>query len=193
MTLQSFTCKRLHHHPRRGFRLPQRSHLRTLKNFVSEKSGKRWKSGKHLIKSGNQEILRRFIFSCIRACTLFHNDPISKMNLMNPRLKKQSGIGYSTDDDILVKRLLLKFLTSYTWFDHDMLLQSVGNFFNVKFGALINIKDTGVLLWKAVLQTELNFKYPWILEHELSEDTRLFSNVYDVSKTQTPRVENNLY
>ena len=110
---------------------------------------------------------------------------------MNPRqLKKQSGIGYSTDDDILVKRLLLKFLTSYTWFDHDMLLQSVGNFFNVKFGALINIKDTGVLLWKAVLQTELNFKYPWILEHELSEDTRLFSNV---SKTQTPRVENNLY
>ena len=26
---------------RRGFRLPQRLHLRTLKNFVSEKSGKR--------------------------------------------------------------------------------------------------------------------------------------------------------
>ena len=28
---------------RRGFRLPQRLHLRTLKNFVSEKSGKRCK------------------------------------------------------------------------------------------------------------------------------------------------------
>ena len=68
----------------RGFRLSQRSHLRTLNNFVSEKSGKRceksgetlWKSrkcfeesGKHCeksgkcwIKSGNQKILRRFIF-----------------------------------------------------------------------------------------------------------------------------------
>ena len=41
---------------RRGFRLPQRSHLRILKSFVSEKSGKHW------IKSGNREILRRFIF-----------------------------------------------------------------------------------------------------------------------------------
>ena len=41
---------------RRGFRLPQLSHLWTLKNFVSEKSGKYW------IKSGNREILRRFIF-----------------------------------------------------------------------------------------------------------------------------------
>ena len=38
---------------RRGFRLPQRSHLRTLNNFVSEKSGKRCqKSGKHWIKIG---------------------------------------------------------------------------------------------------------------------------------------------
>ena len=46
-----------------GFRLPQRSHLRTLKNFVSEKSGKRCEnSGKHWIKSGNREISRRFIF-----------------------------------------------------------------------------------------------------------------------------------
>ena len=41
---------------RRGFRLPQRSHLRTLKNFVSQKSGKHW------IKSGNRGILRRYIF-----------------------------------------------------------------------------------------------------------------------------------
>ena len=40
----------------RGFRLPQRSHLLTLNNFVSEKSGKHW------IKLGNREILRRFIF-----------------------------------------------------------------------------------------------------------------------------------
>ena len=55
---------------RRGFRLPQRSHLRTLKYFVIEKSGKRCeksekrceKSGKHWIKSANLEILRRFIF-----------------------------------------------------------------------------------------------------------------------------------
>ena len=48
---------------RRGFRLPQRSYLRTLKKFVSEKSGKRCKkSGKHRIKSGNWEILRRLIF-----------------------------------------------------------------------------------------------------------------------------------
>ena len=48
---------------RRGFRLPQRSHLRTLKNFVSEKSGKRCKkSGKYCIKSGNWEILRWFIY-----------------------------------------------------------------------------------------------------------------------------------
>ena len=55
---------------RRIFRLPQRSHLRTLKNFVGEKSRKRCeKLGKHWIKSGNREILRRFIFfSCIRAC-----------------------------------------------------------------------------------------------------------------------------
>ena len=46
-----------------GFRLPQRSHLRTLKNFVNEKSEKRCKkSGKYWIKSGNGEILRRFIF-----------------------------------------------------------------------------------------------------------------------------------
>ena len=45
------------------YRLPQRSHLRTLKNFVSEKSGKRFeKSGKYCIKSGNREISRRFIF-----------------------------------------------------------------------------------------------------------------------------------
>ena len=41
---------------RRGFILTQRSHLRTLKIFVSEKSGKYW------IKSGNREILRGFIF-----------------------------------------------------------------------------------------------------------------------------------
>ena len=33
-----------------------------LKNFVSEKSGIHW------IESGNRKILRRFIFSCIRAC-----------------------------------------------------------------------------------------------------------------------------
>ena len=40
----------------RGFRLPQRSNLRTLKNFVSEKSGKRCeKSGKRWIKSGIQK------------------------------------------------------------------------------------------------------------------------------------------
>ena len=54
---------------RRGFRPPQRSYLRTLKDFVSEKSGKLCKkSGKYWIKSRNREILRRFIFSCIRAC-----------------------------------------------------------------------------------------------------------------------------
>ena len=42
------TCAYLGNILRRGFRLPQRSHLRTLKNFVSEKSGKRCeKSGKH--------------------------------------------------------------------------------------------------------------------------------------------------
>ena len=47
---------------RHGFRLPQRSHLRTLKNFVSKKSGKYW------IKSVNRKILRSFIFfSCIHA------------------------------------------------------------------------------------------------------------------------------
>ena len=48
------------------------------KILVSEKSGKRCeisgkyceKWGKHRIKSGNEEILRRFIFSCIRACKL---------------------------------------------------------------------------------------------------------------------------
>ena len=48
---------------RRGFRLLQRSHLRTLKNFVSEKSGKRFEeSGKHWIESRNREIFRRLIF-----------------------------------------------------------------------------------------------------------------------------------
>ena len=53
---------------RRWFRLPQRSHLRTLKNFAIEKSCKLCeKSGKYWIKSGDREILRRFIFSCIRA------------------------------------------------------------------------------------------------------------------------------
>ena len=53
---------------RHGFRLPQRSHLRTLKNFVSEKSGKRCKkSGKYWIKSINREILRRFIFFPVSA------------------------------------------------------------------------------------------------------------------------------
>ena len=36
----------------------QRSHLRTLKNFVVKSE----KSGKHLIKSGNREILKRLIF-----------------------------------------------------------------------------------------------------------------------------------
>ena len=36
-----------------GFRLPQRSHLRKLKNFVGEKSGKRfWKIGETLDKIG---------------------------------------------------------------------------------------------------------------------------------------------
>ena len=56
---------------RRGFRLPQRSHLRTLKNFVSEKSGKRCeKSGKHEIKLGNREILRRLIFFPVSAPVL---------------------------------------------------------------------------------------------------------------------------
>ena len=53
-----------------------------LKNFVSEKSGKRcekmgeilWKIGEYLIKSGNRAILRRFIFSCIRAwCIMWFN------------------------------------------------------------------------------------------------------------------------
>ena len=49
---------------RRKFRLPQRSHLRTLKNFVSEKSGKRCeKSGKHCIKSGNFEEVHLFLVS----------------------------------------------------------------------------------------------------------------------------------
>ena len=53
---------------RRGFRLPQRSDLRTLKNFVTEKSGKRCeKSGEQWIKSGNQEISRRFIFFPVSA------------------------------------------------------------------------------------------------------------------------------
>ena len=41
---------------RRGFRLPQGSHLQTLKIFVSEKSRERCE------KSGNREILRMFIF-----------------------------------------------------------------------------------------------------------------------------------
>ena len=45
---------------RRGFRLPQHSHLRTLKNFVSEKSGKREKSGEYWIKSGNFEEVHVF-------------------------------------------------------------------------------------------------------------------------------------
>ena len=53
---------------RRGFRLPQRSHLQTLKIFVSEKSRERCeKSGKHRIKSGNREILRMFIFFPVSA------------------------------------------------------------------------------------------------------------------------------
>ena len=52
---------------KRGFRLPQRSHLQTLKIFVSEKSGKRCEqSGKHWIKSGNREIWEGY-FSCIHA------------------------------------------------------------------------------------------------------------------------------
>ena len=57
-------------HIRRGLRLPQRSHLRTLKNFVSEKSGKHCeKLGKYLIKSGNRENFEDVhFFSCIRAC-----------------------------------------------------------------------------------------------------------------------------
>ena len=59
---------------RRRFRLPQRSYLRTLKNFVSEKLGKRCeKSGKHLIKSGNREILRRFIFFLYSAPGIYFN------------------------------------------------------------------------------------------------------------------------
>ena len=42
--------------------------MRTLKNFDSEKSGKRCeKSGKHWIKPGNREILRRFIFFPVSA------------------------------------------------------------------------------------------------------------------------------
>ena len=46
------------------YRLPQRSHLRTLKNFVSEKSGKRFeKSGKHWIKSENLEEVHFFPLS----------------------------------------------------------------------------------------------------------------------------------
>ena len=58
---------------RRGFRLPQRSHLRTLKNFVSEKSGKRCeKSGKHEIKLGNREILRRLIFFFLYPRLFYH-------------------------------------------------------------------------------------------------------------------------
>ena len=53
---------------RRGFRLPQRSHLRTLKIFVCEKSGKRCEeSGKYLIKSESREILRMFIFFPVSA------------------------------------------------------------------------------------------------------------------------------
>ena len=67
------TCMSLwiRNYSRRGFSLPQRSHLRTLKNLlkvhfrgnVVKKSGKRCeKSGKHWIKSGNREILRQFIF-----------------------------------------------------------------------------------------------------------------------------------
>ena len=44
---------------RHGFRLPQRSHLRTLKNFVSKKSGKYW------IKSENFQEFH--FFSCIHA------------------------------------------------------------------------------------------------------------------------------
>ena len=58
-----WACQWAKQFTRRWFRLPQRSHLRTLKNFVSEKSGKLCKkSGKYWIKSGNWEILRRFIF-----------------------------------------------------------------------------------------------------------------------------------
>ena len=58
---------------RRGFRLSQRSHLRTLKNFVSEKSGKRCeKLGKYWTKSGNREILRRFIFFPV-SVPVFHS------------------------------------------------------------------------------------------------------------------------
>ena len=67
---------------RRGFRLPQRSHLRTLKNFVSEKSGKHceiigetlwkieetlWKIGETFDKIGNREVLKRFIFFLVSA------------------------------------------------------------------------------------------------------------------------------
>ena len=48
---------------RRGFRLPQCSHLRTLKNLLKVHFGKRCeKSGNHWIKSGNRKISRRFIF-----------------------------------------------------------------------------------------------------------------------------------
>ena len=63
---------------RRGFRLSQRSHLRTLKNFVSEKSGKLYeKSGKHCERSGKSWIKSgktgKFwvgsFLSCIRAWT----------------------------------------------------------------------------------------------------------------------------
>ena len=80
---------------RRRFRLPQRSHLRTLKNFVREKSGKLCeKSGRYWIKSRNREILRRFIFflyprlkiqlknlPCVTNTDLFNS---GNLHLMNP-------------------------------------------------------------------------------------------------------------
>ena len=74
---------------RRGFRLPQRSHLRTLKNFVSEKSGKRCeKSGKHLIKSGNRETLRRLIFFPVSA-PVIHLFPHFKRVSFSPKIFKK--------------------------------------------------------------------------------------------------------
>ena len=57
----------------RGFRLQQRSHLQTLKNFVSEKSEKHW------IKSGNREILRRFCFKEKKKANFLPNHFVRKV------------------------------------------------------------------------------------------------------------------
>ena len=45
---------------RSGFRLPQRLYLRTLKNFVTEKSGKRCEILDKIGKSGNFEKVHFF-------------------------------------------------------------------------------------------------------------------------------------